>query len=122
MANLNNLLQQLRQEHDQTQSQIEKLKEAISVIEELAGRSTGAGANGTRPKRTMSAAARRRIAQAQRARWAKLRKQSQPILAAKSTGSSPAKRRLSPEGRRRIAAAARARWARVKAQQTKKAA
>src|SRR5579864_3287898 len=107
MANLDTVLRQLREEHTQAQSQVEKLKEAISVIEGLAGRSTGAGANGIRPKRTMSAAARRRIAQAQRARWARLRKQSQPILAAKSTGSSPAKRRLSPEGRRRIAAAAR---------------
>ena len=75
MANLDNVLQQLRQEHNQAQSHIEKLKEAISVIEGLAGRSTGAAANGTRPRRTMSAVARRRIARAQKARWAKFRSQ-----------------------------------------------
>jgi len=113
MANLDTVLRQLREEHTQAQSQVEKLKEAISVIEGLAGRSTGAGANGIRPTRTMSAAARRRIARAQRARWARLRKESPPVSSAKSTGVTPAKRRLSPEGRKRIVAAAKARWARV---------
>src|SRR5436305_11814762 len=121
MANLDNVLQQLRQEHNQAQSQIEKLKEAISVIEGLAGRSTGAAANGTRPKRTKSAVARRRIARAQKARWAKLRKEPRPISAAKSTRTTPAKRGLSPEGRKRIIAATKARWARVRTQQTKAA-
>jgi hypothetical protein len=58
--------------------------------------------------RGMSEEGRRRIAAAQRARWAKL----------KGTASAPAqakKRTMSAAARRKIAAAAKARWARVRA-------
>jgi hypothetical protein len=62
----------------------------------------------TTGRRTMSAAARRRIAAAQRARWARVKEQQAiPIKAGK--------RRISAAGRARIAAAARARWAKVRA-------
>jgi cell division septum initiation protein DivIVA len=61
-----------------------------------------------RKGRKMSAAARRRIAAAQKARWAKVRGES---------GSGPAKvkaprpkRRISPEGMKRIIAATKKRW------------
>jgi hypothetical protein len=47
---------------------------------------------------------------AQKARWASVRKQSQPKLVSK-TGSAPAKRRMSAAGRKRIVAAQKARWA-----------
>jgi hypothetical protein len=59
----------------------------------------------------MSASARARIAAAQRARWAKLKRTSS------SNGSAPRKRRnkMSAAGRAAIAAAARARWARYNA-------
>lgn len=120
MGTLDNVLQQLRQEHKQAEGEVQKLEKAILAIESLTGHSVGVTANGTRPKRTMSAAARRKIAQAQRARWAKLRKPLQPTAKAPIVASR--KRRLSPEGRRRIIAATRARWARVRAQQAKKAA
>ena len=120
MANLENVLQQLRDEHKQAQSELEKLERAISTIEGLTGRDSGATANGTRPKRTMSASARRRIARAQKARWAKFRNKSQSATA-KPIPIGGAKRRLSAEGRKKIAAAAKARWARVKAQQKKAA-
>jgi hypothetical protein len=120
MASLDNVLRQLREEHNSAQSEVEKLDKAISIIEGLS-RSSGA-ANGMRPTRTISAAARRRIAQAQKARWAKLRRQSQTVATAKTNNAPRSKRRLSAEGRKRIAAAARARWARVRAQQAKKAA
>jgi hypothetical protein len=126
MASLDNVVQQLRESRNQAQLQVEKLQKAISVIEGLEGRRDRGAINGARrPKRTLSAAARRRIAEAQRARWAKLRKPPQPAAStAKSSVSArtPAKRRLSPEGRRKIIAAAKARWARVRAQQAKKAA
>jgi len=118
MTTFDNVLQQLRSEHKQAQTAVEKLQQAISAIEGLNRNSAGT-ANGTRPKRTMSAAARRRIAQAQKARWAKVKRQS-PSTVVKSISSGP--RRISAAGRKRIAAAARARWARVRAQQTKKAA
>src|SRR6266852_2637812 len=106
MANLDNALQQLREERGQAQLQIKKLDSAISVLEGLVGRnSSRVIRNSARPKRVVSAAARRRMAQAQRARWAKVRKQSQSAQAEKPAGRSPAKRTLSATARRKIAAA-----------------
>jgi len=56
----------------------------------------------------MSAAARRRIAAAQRARWAKQKGQKiVPIRASK--------RRISPQGLANIRAAAKKRWGKVRA-------
>src|SRR5215469_13079767 len=102
MASLDNVVQQLREECNQAQLQVEKLQKAISVIEGLEGRSDRGAVNGARrPKRTLSAAARRRIAEAQRARWAKLRKPPQSAASTAKSGAGariPAKRRLSPEG------------------------
>jgi hypothetical protein len=122
MTSLDNVLRQLREERDQAQFQVEKLQSAISTIEALETRGNANTTNRSRPKRRMSAAARRRIARAQRARWAKLRGNSKPAAGARTAERTAAKRTLSPEGRKRIAAAARARWARARAQQTKKAA
>jgi len=115
MAKLEIALQQLREERTQAQSQVEKLDSAISVIEDLVGRNGSATARGGR---IVSAIARRRMALAQRARWARVRKQSPAGTAVKPA----AKRTLSIAARRKIAAAQRARWARVKAQQGKRAA
>jgi len=119
MTTFDNVLQQLRSEHKQAQAAVGKLEQAISAIEALNGNRAGTTLNRTRPKKTMSAAARRKIAQAQRARWAKFKKQS-PNANVKSISAGA--RRISAAGRKRIAAAARARWARVRAQQSKKAA
>src|SRR5450432_3956266 len=114
MANLLNALQQLRQERSRAQAEVEKLDEAISVIESLNG--SGVSRRGTRATRIVSAASRRKMAQAQKARWARRRKGSQP---ATKTSLAPVKRTMSASARRKIAAAPRARWARVKAQQKK---
>jgi hypothetical protein len=71
-----------------------------------------------RKRRRMSADARRRIAEAQRKRWASLRGES---------GSAPAKqavrskRRLSAAGRKRIIEANRKRWAASKTARVKTA-
>ena len=62
-----------------------------------------------RKGRRMSAAARRRIAAAQRARWAKLRGEAKPAAPAARKASKP-KRRISPEGLKRIIAATKKRW------------
>src|SRR5690242_10318738 len=123
MANLTNALQQLREERDQARSQVEKLDSAISVFEDLVGRN-GSRTVGrrTRVGRIVTAAARRRMAAAQRARWAKVGSQSQASGNGKSSSTVTAKRTLSAAARRKIAAAQRARWARVKAQRLKKAA
>ena len=112
MANLLNALQQLRQERSRVQAEVEKLDEAISVIESLNG--SGVSRKGTRATRIVSAASRRKMAQAQKARWARHRRESQP---ATKTRLAPVKRTMSASARRKIAAAQRARWAKVKAQQ-----
>jgi hypothetical protein len=123
MSNLKNALQQLREERQQVQVQAEKLDSAIAVLQELVGRnSSGVVRSTTQPQRVVSAASRRKMAQAQRARWAKARQQSQSARSGKTIPVGIAKRRLSASARHKIAAAQRARWARVKAQQAKKAA
>ena len=121
MTNLTNALQQLREERRQAQQQIGKLDEAISAIQDLVGRNTSSTVRTkTRPQRVISAATRKRMARAQRARWAKVRKGIRP--AEKAVSAIPGKRTLSIASRRKIAAAQRARWAQVRAQQSKKAA
>lgn len=70
-------------------------------------------------RRTMSPAARARIAAAQRARWAKQKGGKPEASKAASNGSSTApskpKRKMSAAGRKAIADAARKRWAAAKA-------
>jgi|SRR5579872_7198405 len=127
MGNLANALQQLRVERREALSHVEKLDKAIAVIESLNGSGTPQKANQptrviSAPVRVISQASRRKMALAQQARWAKVRKESQPVMvAAKTTGSAPVKRTMSASARRKIAAAQRLRWARVKAQQKKAA-
>lgn len=99
MANLAGVLKELQQERS-------RLDDAIRVIGQLiSGNHTGAKST----KRTLSAAARQRIAAAQRARWAK----------AKGAKASPPARTMSQAARKKIAAAQRARWAKARAQQKK---
>ncbi len=71
----------------------------------------GTGAAGTpepRKRRALSAAARKRIADAQRKRWAKAKRGPEPPAA--KTSRKP-KRRLSEAGRQRIIEATKRRWA-----------
>jgi len=119
MGNLNNALQQLREERKQAQSHLEKLDTAISVIESLNG--SGSFGKAAQPTRIISQASRRKMARAQKARWAKARKESQPVVTVKTTASAPAKHTMSAVARRKIAASQRARWAKVRAQQKKAA-
>jgi hypothetical protein len=118
MGNLTGALQQLREERKQAQSHVEKLDTAISVIESLNGSGTVGKSN--QPTRVISQASRRKMAQAQRARWARARNGSQPIALAK-TPPAHVKRTMSAAARRKIAAFQRARWAKIKAQQKKAA-
>ena len=71
------------------------------------------GTHGTAPgharRRPRSATVRRRMAAAQRKRWAAVKAKSKPPKAAGS------KRTMSPAARKRIAAAQRKRWALLKA-------
>ncbi|MGB8988063.1 MAG: hypothetical protein WCC37_15790, partial [Candidatus Sulfotelmatobacter sp.] len=72
------------------------------------------------PKRIISAASRRKMALAQKARWANVRKGPQSAAGAtKLASATPAKRTMSAAARKKIAAAQRARWAKLKAGQKK---
>ena len=114
MPSLGNALQELRKDRNATQLRLEKLNQIISGIESLNG--TGATGEASQPIRIISAASRRKMALAQRKRWASVRKQSQPAAAAaKTTGAIPAKRTMPASARRKIAATQKARWAKIRA-------
>ena len=118
MANLENALRELRTERKQAQLQVERLDQAISVIESLDG--SGISPDTNQPKRIISAASRRKMALAQKARWARAGKGSHP--AKEATGSTHGKgHTMSASVRRKIAAAQRARWAKIRAAKKKAA-
>ena len=72
------------------------------------------------PKRKkFTAAARRKMAMAQKARWAKIRGESEPAVTTSPEPAKP-KRRLSAAGRRNIQEALRKRWAQKRAEAAKK--
>jgi hypothetical protein len=117
MGNLGSALQQLREERKDAQSHVEKLDAAISVIKSLNG--SGTVTQAYQPTRIISAAPRRKMAHAQRARWQKAGKDSQ--AADTKSVSAPVKRTMSATARRKIVAFQRARWAKLKGQQKKAA-
>jgi len=73
MTNIGKALARLREERREAQNHVQKLGEAISVLEKLTRGGGAAAAGAHRVKRVLSAAGRRRISLAQKARWAKLR-------------------------------------------------
>jgi hypothetical protein len=93
MKHMSVVVQQLKKEREHTQKQLQRIDEALAAL----------GRNSNGASRTMSAAGRRRISLAQKARWAK----------AKGHAPKP-KRTMSAAARRKIAAAQRERWAKVK--------
>ena len=109
MANLKGLVSvvsQLREERTNLVNSLRHVDAALSVLGRLNG-----GRTKVQPTRTISASGRRRIAAAQRARWAKLKAKNVVPIATKT---KRAKRTMSASARRKIAAAQRARWAKVK--------
>jgi hypothetical protein len=104
MANLAGVVQFLRKEQDRLTKELQGISAALAAFGKSYGKRTGTSGR-------LSAAARARIAAAQRARWAK-------VKASKSqsrNGTAAPKRTMSSAARKRIAAAQRARWAKVKA-------
>jgi hypothetical protein len=92
MESMSAVVQQLKKERERAQKQVQRIDAALAALGSVS--SNGAS-------RTMSAAGRRRIGLAQKARWAKHR-------------TAKPKHTISAAGRKRIAAAQRARWAKVK--------
>lgn len=72
MDNLSQIITDLQSENKRLEKELKKVRSAITVLSRLNGK-TGRKASVAvlRPRRTLSASARRRIAAAQRARWAK---------------------------------------------------
>lgn len=112
-----------------TNLSIEQLNQAISIKEEIATleaklakliggtalQETVAEAPIKQGRRKMSAAAKAKIATAQKARWAKQKRTAPAHVVVKA--AKPAKRpkrKMSAEGRARIVAALKARWAKAK--------
>jgi SMC interacting uncharacterized protein involved in chromosome segregation len=81
MANLRRVFKQLKQERKRVQRELEHLDEAISAFGHLVGKAGRRAVARTQKvvrkvRRKMSAAGRKRIAAAQRARWAKVKQQA----------------------------------------------
>jgi hypothetical protein len=74
MADLDAVLEQLRQERKRAVGELKQLEKVITALSKM--RLGTAFRSGSDMKRQLSAAARERIAAAQRARWAKVRAQS----------------------------------------------
>jgi hypothetical protein len=68
MSELGAVLGQLKQERQRVESELRQLNQAIQALSKIAEGNPGTRG---RVKRTMSVAARKRIAAAQKARWAK---------------------------------------------------
>ena len=100
MANLSGIVQVLKDERDRIEKQLSALNAALTAFVGVYGGKTPALGT-AKPKHHVSAAARRKMSLAQKARWAKAT--AKPV------------RRMSAAARRKIAAAQRARWAKIKA-------
>jgi hypothetical protein len=108
MSNLVGLaavVSELKKERANQVSDLRHLDAALAVLRKLGG-----GGSSTKSGHAISAAGRKRISLAQKARWAKVR------------GQAPqAKRKMSAAGRKRIVAAQKARWAAFSAAKKKAA-
>jgi nicotinamide mononucleotide (NMN) deamidase PncC len=105
LAELGAVVSELRKERANQANELKHLDAALAVLGKLGG-----GSSSTKSGHAMSAAGRRRISLAQKARWARARAHNVVSIAPKR-----GKRTISAAGRRRIAAAQRARWAKVRA-------
>jgi hypothetical protein len=81
MAPLERAVKELQSERNRLERELERINTALRALSSLNGAGRGrargrrAGRRIVRPQRHMSAAVRRRMAAAQKARWAKLRQQ-----------------------------------------------
>jgi hypothetical protein len=102
LKGLVSIVSELRAERTNLVNQLKHVDAALSVLGKLNG-----GRSYTKPRRNLSAAARKKMSLAQKARWAKRTSIHQVV-------TIQPKRIMSAAARRKIAAFQRARWARVK--------
>lgn len=116
MKGLESIVSQLREQRTNLVKELRHVDAALAVLGKLES-----GRSYTEPRRhgrrKMTAGARKRIAAAQKARWAAWRAKQ-----GKKTIPITSKQTMSASARHKIAAAQRARWAKVRAKQEKKAA
>ena len=110
IKHLHSRRQEISKQMKALEAEGKKLGHAIMVLARLSGKTAVEVVKIERKK--MSAAGRRAIAAAQKARWAKIKGK---------TAAKPAKKRkkMSAAGRARIAAFQKARWAKIKAAKKK---
>ena len=107
---MQSVVSHLQKERTRLEDELHRVTAALTAFGKVYMRgSPRPAAVATRKKRTISAAGRKRIAAAQRARWAKIKGQK---VARKGQSMSPA-------ARKRIAAAQKARWAKWRKAQKK---
>jgi hypothetical protein len=101
LAGLSSFVTELKITRKSLVDELRHIDAALSVLGKMRS-----GTSYAKPGRKMSAAGRKRIAAAQRARWAKVQGHA---------AAPKPKHTISAAGKKRIAAAARARWARIRA-------
>jgi hypothetical protein len=94
-------------------SRIDELRQLLGGDRTEPAATSGAPAR----KRKVSAAGRRKMAAAQKARWAKIRAEAEP--ASSPAAAKPEKRKLSAAGRKAISEATKKRWAMKRAEAQK---
>ena len=105
------ILALLKAEGDKVARQLEGLNAAVATF---AGAYGGKGGRRSIGRTPPSAAARARIAAAQRARWAKIKGEKSGTSATAGARKSKRARTMSAAAKAKIAAAQRARWAKIK--------
>ncbi len=103
-----NILSDLRAELDRINQAIAALESLNDTGSHPAAAYTAAGGSASKPRRGISAAGRRRISEAAKARWAKMRGKTAKAASPKQSGS---RRQMSPAARKRISEMMKKRWA-----------
>jgi hypothetical protein len=101
---MQSVVSQLQKERTRLEDELHRVTAALTAF----GNVYLHGSRPTRKRGTVSVAGRKRIAAAQRARWAKIK--GQKVIPTNS------RKGMSPVARKRIAAAQKARWAKWRAQ------
>jgi hypothetical protein len=114
MSQLSHIVSQLQAQRKQVQSELGRLDAAINALRGLNANNGSSTIVVASARRTLSAAGRKAISLAQKARWAK---RASKNLA----GVTKPKRTMSAAARKKIATAQKARWAAWKAKQKKAA-
>ena len=111
---MQSVVSELQKERKRLEDQLHRVTAALTAFGKVyMYGSRPKGAIATRKTRTISAAGRKRIAAAQRARWAKIKGQKVVSISARKG------RAMSPAARKRIVAAQKARWAKWRKTQKK---